>query len=139
MNKPAEKTRSTVSFNTTVFINFSDEDFKLMTHCLNNGYPEMEKHVAVGGFWYGYTNTRKWLDTYEPDEYDEPDPEAYTIELTFRQVDTLLKALEPRWFWIGQYKKQADKLAKLLYDSLTAANEQTKLAREQFEKTLTIE
>lgn len=137
MNKSAEKTRSTVSFNTTIFINFSNEDFEVMTHFLKHGYSEMGKHVGVGGFWYGYTNRREWLDS---NKIEQEDDEAYNLELTFRQVDTLLKALEVRGLIHNRkYLHRADRLAIFLYKILSESNEQTKLAREQFQKTLTIE
>ncbi len=69
----------------SAFIQITDEDFKLLwDDCENHYDAKIQSFTKVGGFMYGWKNRRDWAE-------NEEDKEK---ELTFREIDSLLKAME---------------------------------------------
>ena len=66
-------------------LKFTKEEVDLMMKCSARHYDGHCKAVGrVGGFLYGIYNRYSWSD--------DPEPE---ITLTFREIDTLAKVVEP--------------------------------------------
>lgn len=125
------ETKALISFSPVISIDFTKEDFDTVTHYIKNGYTELRKYAEVGGFWYGYMQYRKYF-------VESDDMELAPIDLTFREVDLLTKALEPA-FYAGNKPIQirAQAISDFLFRTLKAANEQVKYANENVSESIT--
>lgn len=124
-----EKSKIVIQFQATIEFHMSLEDFETINEFIDHGYPAMRSHGKHGGFWYGVKSRVGWAVG------NNQNIESETF--TFRQIDTLLKALEPRQFRI-KHREHAQKIADLFRDALKSANEQTGKAKETCSKTIQI-
>lgn len=105
------------------YIEMPDEDFDFIKKCCANHYDHKVKStVEVGGFMYGFTNRREWSKG-----------EDKTLELEFRQIDLLCKALE-----MGAYidANAAYRISTALRNILTAMNDKYKILNPELEKEI---
>lgn len=104
-------------------IEIEDEDFDFIKKCCKHHYDfKVKSSVEVGGFLYGYTNRREWSKGQDK-----------VLELEFRQIDLLLKALE-----MGQYIElgKAAVISVKLKKILTCMNEKYAELNPELEKQL---
>lgn len=85
---------------------FTDQEFDLIEKDFKSHYDYLIREACeVGGWLYGFKNRRQFAK-----------PENAECDLSFRQVDTILKALE------SDYSSQAIELFKKLHNILSEIN-----------------
>lgn len=105
-------------------------DFRTINEYISNGYPEMKRYGQHGCFWYGVKNSVGWaIDNAK---------EIPSQTFTFREIDLLIKALEPKQFNV-EHREHAQKLSDMFFEALKTANEQTGKAIEAYSKTIHLE
>lgn len=99
----------------------TDEEFDFLLKCCKLHYSyDCQSLIEVGGFLYGWKGRREFYKNNKADKGDERP--SYTI--SFRQMDTLLKAMEMAPYWAKD--AEADiwmRLNKFFHDTLRQMNE----------------
>lgn len=92
-------------------IDITDKDFYFILECCKNHYSyDVQALVSVGGVLYGAFNRREFAKKH-------PNTDANIVELTFRQMDTILKGLEMC------HTDQANIIGRYIHSILTKLNE----------------